>query len=49
MKKMDAANDTFDKQKSEWQNKICELESALDKMRDSFHRVKARRRHQATA
>ena len=49
MKKMDAADNTFDKQKSEWQNKICHLESALDKMRDSYHGVKARRRHQATA
>ena len=49
MKKMDAADDTFDKQKSEWQNKICELESALNKTRDSYHAVKARRRHQATA
>ena len=49
MKKMDASDNTFDKQKSEWQNKICHLESALDKMRDSYHGVKARRRHQATA
>jgi predicted nucleic acid-binding Zn-ribbon protein len=49
VKKMDAADNTFDKQKSEWQNKICHLESALDKMRDSYHGVKARRRHQATA
>ena len=46
---MDAADDTFDKQKRELQNKIRELESALNKTRDSYHAVKARRRQQATA
>ncbi len=48
MKKIDVSEETFDKKKDKWQKKISQLESALEKTKDSHHEEKARCRHKLT-
>ena len=45
MKKIDESEETFDKKKDKWQKKISQLESVLEKTKDSLHEEKARCRH----
>ena len=48
MKKIDESEETFDKKKDKWQKKISQLESVLEKTKDSLHEEKARCRHKLT-
>ena len=48
LKKIDVSEETFDKKKDKWQKKISQLESALEKTKDSLHEEKARCRHKLT-